>query len=178
MKLTKICLFLFALSFSIGCDKSDDLENGLLNFRQSGSSGIGKNTLITMANGSNKKVSELCIGDLVLSNTGSSRKLSNIMTGYSETIWEITTVSGSVIVMNIGQPINTSEGWSSPGQITPGITLLTGNGNIEKVETISVVDYRDKIYILMFDEATTFIANSFIIADYNLTMQLRDEDND
>jgi len=178
MKLTKICLILFVISFSFGCDKSDDSENGLLGSNPSGGSGIGKNTLITMSDGSDKKVSELRIGDSVLSDNGSVKKITNVMTGNSETIGIITTESRKEIVIKLGHPIKTTEGWSSPGQIIPGMSLLSGNGNIDKVETVSLVEYSDKIYILMFDEATAFMANGFIVGDYNLTMQLLNENNE
>jgi len=170
MKLIKICVFFFVLFFSLGCGKSNDPDDELL-ILGSGGCGIGKGSLVTMADGSTKKIEMLVKGDSVFSDNGSAKAITDVISGTKEMIFLINTTSRKSIIIGEGHPVRTPDGWITVGDINVGKVIDGKNGN-ETVSQISMQSYNDKIYILKFNEETAFVANGFIVGDYAIYQRL------
>lgn len=171
MKLGRICILVFVLIFGFGCDKSVDTDEELLGLGSGVGGGVGKETLIDMADGSTKRIDKLKIGDMVSSEDGSAREIKKVISGRVNNIYSIYTKSGNRILIVGGQPVKSTAGWITGGELTVGMLINGKNGN-ETIDRINIQPYNDSIYFLQFDEETAFVANGFVIGDFNISSQL------
>ena len=170
MKPGRICFLVFVLIVGFGCDKSVDTDEELLGLGSGGSGGTGMGTLISMADGTLKRIEELHIGDMVSSDDGSASGIKNILSGMTEKIYSINTKSGKSILVVGGQPIKSSDGWISANELKVG-TLIIGKDGNETIEFISLQTYNKRVYLLQFNVATGFVANGLVIGDFNISYQ-------
>ncbi|MGE5329266.1 MAG: Hint domain-containing protein [Deltaproteobacteria bacterium] len=133
---------------------------------------LGKDTLITLANGSSAKISEINIGSSIMSVNGEERKVVDIITGKDETILSVTTETGRNILMTSDHSIKTPSGWITAGELSEGMEVECEKG-IEVIMNVVEEQYNDIVYNLKFEEETGIIGNGFIIGDYDMQQRIK-----
>lgn len=92
---------------------------------------LGEKTRVTLADGSQRRISEIRIGDRVLSldNKGVPcyARVRNVWRGMEDKMQEITTANGSTLLATRVHPFKTQEGIRIAGELNEGISLLAGN---------------------------------------------------
>lgn len=123
-----------------------------------------KDTLIKMADGSTKKVSEIQIGDFVLTNDHRSVAVTESYKGNEEMLICIKTETGRILQVTENHPVLTEHGKIKACNLVISTKVYTESG-LEKIEDISLVPYNDLVYNLDCDGAL-LIANGIIAGDF------------
>lgn len=123
-----------------------------------------KDTLIKMADGSTKKISEIQIGDLVMTNDNRSVRVTNSYKGNEERLVRIETEAGRVLQLTANHPVLTEIGKVRACNLVISTKVYTEDG-LEKIEDISFVAYNDYVYNLDCNGAL-LIANGIIAGDF------------
>lgn len=123
-----------------------------------------KDTMIKMADGSTKRISEIQIGDLVMTNDNRSVEVTESYKGNEEMLICIVTESGRTLMVTANHPILTEHGKMKACNLVISSKVYTESG-LEKIEDISIVAYNDLVYNLDCDGAL-LIANGIIAGDF------------
>lgn len=123
-----------------------------------------KDTLIQMADGRVKKISEIKIGDLVMTSEKGSVKVNEIYKGKEEKLIRIETETGRVLELTATHPVLTDNGMVKASNLAVTAVIHTED-EPEKIEEISTVDYNDDVYNIDCNGAL-LIANGIISGDY------------
>lgn len=129
---------------------------------------LAKGTKITMANGQEKNVEDLRIGESVLSSEGKPLVLRNIVSGTEKTMIYIETFSGHNVKVTQTHPVFTTRGIIDAGDVTPADSIYAIGGAAEKVRYCCPMDYNDTVYSLYFDGQNGIICNRLILGDFNM----------
>jgi hypothetical protein len=125
-----------------------------------------------MADGKEKEVYLLKIGDKVLSSENKVITIKNIITGTEKTIMHIQTVSDKIIYLTDSHPVNTNEKLKRIMDLTPMNSIQIKDSNtskavFEKVKFMYPVDYNDTVYSLEFEGENIIWGNGLAIGDFN-----------
>ncbi len=123
-----------------------------------------KDTFIQMADCSVKKISEIEIGDLVMTSDKDSVKVTEIYKGREEKLIRIETETGRVLQLTADHPVLTEIGMVKASNLVITAVIHTEDG-LEKIENISTVDYKDDVYNIDCNGAL-LIANGIISGDF------------
>ncbi|GAA0076015.1 hypothetical protein UT300005_03930 [Clostridium sp. CTA-5] len=126
---------------------------------------IGKDTNIKMPDGKKRKISELKIGDTVLSSTGRNLTIKDIITGKENLMIYIETHNGKNVIVTDTHPIFTEKGLKRVMDLTAADSIKTENG-FEKVKYLYPIEYNDIAYNLRFDDCNGLICNGLILGDF------------
>lgn len=127
---------------------------------------IHEDTMIMMADGSVKKISEIRIGDYVMTEMGYI-KVSNIYSGQENSLVKIISASGLNITLTTEHIIKLADGWRRVSEAEIGNKLcIFGNSNGDRIGDIQSVAGDAKVYNLEFQETCDGIyANNYIVGD-------------
>lgn len=129
---------------------------------------LEQNALITMWDGSRRRINEIRIGEGILANDKYAR-VSNIWKGYEENLVKITLESGTSLGMTEDHPVNTVDGWKKAGKLEEGQTVVTETGDREKIVEVKIVRYEECVYNLSLDEENNcFWANGMLVGSMEL----------
>lgn len=123
-----------------------------------------KDTLIKMADGSTKRISEIQIGDSVMTNDKRSVVVTESYKGNEETLICIVTETGRTLKVTANHPLLTEHGKMKACNLVVSSKVYTESG-LEKIEDISNVAYKDLVYNLDCAGAL-LIANGIIAGDF------------
>ncbi len=123
-----------------------------------------KDTLMKMADGSTKKISEIQIGDEAMTNENGVARVMNIYKGNEENLVRIVTETGHVLQLTASHPVLTEIGKVRASNLVISTRVYTEDG-LEKIEDISLVAYNDYVYNLDCDGAL-LIANGIVAGDF------------
>lgn len=128
---------------------------------------FAKGTMIRMGDGSLRKIEEVQIGDLVLSEAGSVKEIKNIWRGIETRILRITTENGNTIAVTKDHPLFTENEMLQAGGLTEGMMLKMERG----MDRVKKVEYREEeeiaVYNLEIDGGTVY-ADGFAAGDFTL----------
>lgn len=137
---------------------------------------LGKDSRIVMADGTEKRVSELSVGEYVLNWKGEPCQVRDIITGDEKEIYQIHTRSGKEIKLTSTHSICIQQDgerkWICVCDLREGQKVVMEQGE-EEVSYINIIPYQDKVYNLVFDEETPIYGNGFLIGDYAMQQQIR-----
>lgn len=137
---------------------------------------FGKDSMIAMADGTEKRVSELSVGEYVLSWKGKPCEIRDIITGFEKEIYQIYTRSGKEIKLTNTHSICIQQDgeskWICVCDLRGGQKVVMEQG-VEEVSFIDIIPYQDKVYNLMFDEETPIYSNGFLVGDYAMQQRIR-----
>ncbi|MDR2547862.1 MAG: hypothetical protein LBC96_10270 [Lachnospiraceae bacterium] len=131
-------------------------------------------TLIMMADGSQKRADNIRIGDQLSVYGGKTLTIADILTGNDTEILSITTTDGRNIKVSNGHAMKMDDAVVSDGvrviaaKLKPGDRLMTPGGICE-VALVSVLPYDDMVYNFIFmdeDEPNYIEANGFWSGDF------------
>lgn len=142
---------------------------------------FAKDTMIKKADNSTVAVSDLNIGDELISINGKTVKIKDIVKGKEESIHIITTKSGKKIKVTNGHPLLTSEGPVNSSDIRPNMELLCEDGR-DVVEFVYTEPYGDMTYNIVTDNGSDWLsANGLWAGNYdcqNENMVLKESDKE
>lgn len=142
------------------------------NYGGAGSACFIPETLITMADGSEKKIEDIELGDVVKSEIGESTVEGIDIHIRKETVYSIND-SGHFVTAN--HPFKTTEGWKAidpkgsmkdhgveADRLIVGDTILTLDGE-ERATTIEAGNDVTKVYNLRLDNEHVYYANGYLV---------------
>ena len=168
IKAVVLLAILFAIS---SCTNSTDPALG--GFYGTGG-GIGKDTLISKADSTERRVSEIVSAEMILSEFGANKSVSSIIEGFGRNLLLVKTDTGRSILIGGDQPIKTSAGWAPVGEIRIG-TIVECIDEQEEIAQIYEVSYGEQIYNLKFEGETAIFGNGFLIGDFDMMQRMREE---
>lgn len=125
---------------------------------------LGKNTRIMTKQGE-KVISELCEGDIIITDAGES-VLKQLITGKSEKIIAVGTCEEDAVWLTHEHPISTQRGLISAGSLTVNDRLKTNSGEIKEIGYLAGIDYNDTVYSLELEHSALVEANGYLVGDY------------
>lgn len=125
---------------------------------------LGKNTRILTKHGE-KIISELCEGDIIITDAGESA-LKQLITGKSEKIIAVGTCEEDAVWLTHEHPISTQRGLISAGSLNVNDRLKTKSGEIKEIGYLAGIDYNDTVYSLELEHSALVEANGYLVGDY------------
>ena len=116
---------------------------------------------------SEKKVSEIQIGEKVINDLGEELTIKNIVSGFEKKITWLTTLKGNQIYLSNSHPIETKRGIIKVQDLNAA-DYVKMNYGYDEIQTLTMIDYNDTVYNLVFEGENKIIANGFIVGDFNL----------
>lgn len=121
----------------------------------------GKNR-IRMADGTNKEIKDLYIGDMISSKDYELIHIRDIIRGMEAEICHLETKNGSNLEATRDQLILTEDGLKAVGKIEIGDKLLTSDGT-ETIEAIYLKEFNDSVYDIILEDKDKMIVCEKII---------------
>lgn len=127
---------------------------------------LGKDSLILMADGSQKKICEVCVGDKVATDKGVAG-VTDRSYGKEEYISHIVTESGKELLATDGHHILTERGWLRVIQMNAADRVVLADGSTEALAGLFKIGYGEDTYNLVLDsDDGCLIANGIVVGDY------------
>lgn len=115
---------------------------------------FAKGTRITMADGSEREIESIRMGDHVIVDTNwKMSTVRNIFTGMEAEMVMIETENGLKLMVTSNHPIETDAGLCEAGKMNAGMKVLTAEGTMEPIKYLYTVEYNDRVYNLELDVA-------------------------
>lgn len=128
---------------------------------------LEENTKIFMADGSQKPIKEIRIGDMVMCDSGESKIVRNVWQGREKYMMCIELKNGSKITLTENHPIKTISGIKKVSEIDEDDEILIVFGEKYKISSISCSEYGDRVYNL--DISGNFmIAEGIVVGDFEV----------
>lgn len=122
-------------------------------------------TLITMADGSKKKIREIEPGEEVKTRDGSCRA-EDVIQGPAERLFLIRTSKGKQIRLTEDHPLLTADGLKMAKDLTWGDILAMEYGR-DAIEELHLITYGDTVYSLLLEREELLIADGFFAGDFS-----------
>ena len=119
---------------------------------------LEENTRILMADGSQKPVREIRIGDMVMCDLVEPKIVRNVWQGREEHMMCIELKNGSKIILTDNHPIKTTAGIKRANEINEDDEISIVYGDKSKIASISCIEYNGRVYNLD-------ISGNFMIAE-------------
>lgn len=113
-------------------------------------------TRIRMADGTNKEIKDLYIGDMISSKDYEHIHIRDILRGMEEQICHLETKNGSNLEATRDQLILTEDGLKAIGKIEIGDKLITSDGT-ETIEAIYSKEFNDSVYDIILENKDKMI---------------------
>lgn len=113
-------------------------------------------TRIRMADGTNKEIKDLYIGDMISSKDYARIHIRDIIRGMEAEICHLETKNGSNLEATRDQLVLTEDGLKAIGKIEIGDKLLTSDGT-ETIEAIYLKEFNDYVYDIILDDKDKMI---------------------
>lgn len=126
---------------------------------------LAEDSIVRMADGSEKRIQEISIGDMVKAPDGKPQQVVNIWTGTEERILHIETKGKKKIRLTETHPLMTKDGLKPAIVLTFEDLLLMEDGNYEAIENAYALPYGQKVYNLDLEEEHTFVCDGFVVGD-------------
>lgn len=136
---------------------------------------LGKDTFITLYNGSIVPISEIKSGDIVETESGSSEVIS-VYKGYEKEVIYLETDAEESLFVSSDHPIMTKRGLIRAEDLNAGDRVKTLNGFIG-LKSLYRRDYCDDVYGLQFAENALLYCNGILTGDFG-TQQMETKEQD
>lgn len=128
---------------------------------------LEENTRILMADGTQKPIKDIKIGDRVMSDSGEALMVRNVWQGREEHMMCIEVKNGSKIILTDNHPVKTSVGIKRADTIDENDEIVMVHGEKYKISSISCIEYEDRVYNL--DISGNFmIAEGIAVGDFEV----------
>lgn len=124
---------------------------------------LHENTQIMMVDGSKKKISDVCIGDIVKT-YDAHVKIINIFRGWEESLVEIKTIDGISIQLTEDHMIMVDDGWKEASELKVGDILQKD----DKIVSIGDVPGCEVYDIEADSDGTGIYANDIVVGDFSM----------
>lgn len=125
---------------------------------------VAKGTLVRMADGFDRPIENLRVGDLLMNTQGFVRII-NIIKGTESTMWAVRTESGLELHCSEGHPILTDRGMAAIEKLRGDMKLIDAEGMPQAIVGIWKESYGGEVYNLAtsFEDYDEFIANGLVV---------------
>lgn len=113
-------------------------------------------TRVRMADGTNKEIKDLYIGDMISSKDYERIHIRDILRGMEEQICHLETKNGSNLEATRDQLILTEYGLKDIGEITIGDKII-GIDGLKIISNIRIEKYNDSVYDIILDDKDKMI---------------------
>ncbi|AVQ27291.1 MULTISPECIES: Hint domain-containing protein [Fusobacterium] len=128
---------------------------------------LEENTRIFMADGSQKPIREIRIGEEVMSDSGKTQRVMNVWQGREEHMMCIELKNGSKITLTKNHPVKTVSEVKKADEINEDDEILVAYGEKYKIASISCIEYNGRVYNL--DISGNFmIAEGIAVGDFGI----------
>jgi hypothetical protein len=127
---------------------------------------MAKDSLIKMADGSEKAICEILIGDKVTTDLG-EKEVRNIISGQEASLICLAAGGGYRVRLTDTHPVVTKRGNIRAIDLTAADEIKTIAG-YERIVELYPDNYNDKVYNLEFDTPAVFVAGGIYTGDYTL----------
>lgn len=134
---------------------------------------VGKDTLILMADHTQKKVTDIQIGDRVLNENKEAVPVKNIYTGQEDTMILLKTQSQKQALVTASHPVSTARGILPARCLRASDRIKTVDG-YEAIVELSIQPYHDTVYSLAFETENCIICNGMVLGDFGMQQTAKD----
>ena len=114
-------------------------------------------TMVSMADGTEKRMDRIGIGDMVLTDQG-RMEVQDVMPGREAEIAEIVFADGKVLQVALDQNLLTDRGYCSVRELCNADHVMVGNEGRE-VKSITIKQFGDSVYGIMLKYDAEIIYN-------------------
>ncbi|WP_368273655.1 Hint domain-containing protein [Enterocloster bolteae] len=133
---------------------------------------LNENTMVIMSDGTNRRIKDLRVGNIVNGTSGENVRIENIWRGYEEELIELKLENEKQLSITKDHPIITNEGVVRAITIKAGDLLLTVEGYV-KVVSVENIKYESNVYNLsLSDRDNTFWAEGIAVGDIEIQNRL------
>ena len=129
---------------------------------------LEENTQISMADGSNKKIKDITMGERVHSTSGHFGEVINIWRSKESDCYRIICESGFAVTATYNHPFLTDNGWKRANELKDSDKLLDEDGNPVGISRIEKTDETLYVCNLKFASPTIIIANGVQCGDFSI----------
>lgn len=128
---------------------------------------FGKDTKITMADGTQKVISDIKAGDQVLSEKKESLTVKELIYGHEDAVIYMKTDAEEELLVCESHPVVTQRGIVVARNLNAGDLLVRADGSQASLVALYKKDYHDTVYNLKIDSVPqVIIANGFLAGDF------------
>lgn len=128
---------------------------------------LEENTRILMADGTQRSIRNIKIGEEVMSDSGKTQRVMNVWQGREEHMMCIELKNGSKIILTDSHPIKTAAGIKRADAIDENDEIVMVYGEKHKISSISCIEYGNRVYNL--DISGNFmIAEGIVVGDFEV----------
>ena len=128
---------------------------------------LEENTRILMADGTQRSIRNIKIGEEVMSDSGKTQRVMNVWQGREEHMMCIELKNGSKIILTDSHPIKTAAGIKRADAIDENDEIVMVYGEKHKIFSISCIEYGNRVYNL--DISGNFmIAEGIVVGDFEV----------
>lgn len=132
---------------------------------------LEKNTKIFMADGSQKPINMIRIGDMVMSKDA-PQLVRNVWQGTEEHMMCIELRNGFRIILTENHPVKTTTEMKRASEIDENDEILISNGEKCKIASISCIEYNERVYNLDISGNIMF-AEGIAVGDFEVQNEIR-----
>lgn len=129
---------------------------------------LGKDTRITMADGSQREICKIRIGGLVLTDRGVQRVI-NVVRGREDRIVAVGIEDDRTLFITKKHPIATERGMIYAEDLTAFDRLRMEDGSFRDIRYLEVLDYHDSVYSLEVEHGGLISAENIWVGDFLTT---------
>lgn len=126
---------------------------------------LSKHTRIKLADGSERQIVDVSIGDRVSDGRGQDARITNIWKGTEDTLIHIMTEQGNILEATRDHPVLTSNGMKQLQKLTSADRIVTGAGDTQAIVEAYPIVYEDVVYNLELDGGNTIVCNGLVTGD-------------
>ncbi len=136
---------------------------------------IEKNAQVEVMERGRIPVSEVQVGEKVLTKDNTYETVCDILTGDEE-ILKYVKVNGQELMVTMDHPIMAKAGWMPAREFREGDLVLCEDGNFYPIQEIYDEPYYDKVYSLKLEHGEGFFANQIYVGDFKMQNSFKEED--
>lgn len=133
---------------------------------------VEAHTLVQMADGSEKMVSRIKIGDRVFSPEHRPELVTSIMRGVESELYAVRAVGGRTLLLTGEHPVYTAAGVKSAMELTPVDELILADGRRANIDALYTIQGDFQVYSLELMEGRCLICNGYQTGDLRLQGEL------
>lgn len=134
-------------------------------------------TTLMLKDGSEKKVEDISVGDMLLTPDGSSKVKDIQKTGTETTLVRIKGKNGREALVSIHHPVETSDGLVCASFLPEGIEVKTWNGSTTVAELCVTSEAETELYHVTLENGSRLYAGGFLVGDCNAKLSEEERAN-
>lgn len=127
---------------------------------------LHERTIITMADGSTKAISDIVLGDMVKADSGHPVRVSEVFTGTEPSLYVLVTDDGHELQATFNHPVMTDNGMVPLMKLSIGDRLVLEDGRTDTLRQCFPIAYNGQVYNLDLEEEAGFYANGILVGGF------------